>query len=116
MARRQGQLRAGTSGWQYDHWVGVLYPEGLRKRDWFARYAEAFDTVEVNNTFYHLPKPETFDAWREQAPPGFRYTLKFSRYPNFRSYARKFFVCVPNSPKSSLHAGRFGVGHRQVLR
>jgi uncharacterized protein YecE (DUF72 family) len=80
MARRNAQLRVGTSGWQYDHWKGIFYPEDLRKSGWFGHYAGHFDTVEVNNTFYHLPKAQTFDAWREQAPKGFRYALKFSRY------------------------------------
>ncbi len=80
MSPQRATFRVGTSGWQYDHWEEVFYPPELKKSEWFAYYAEHFDTVEVNNTFYHLPDPETFDAWREQAPPGFRYTLKFSRY------------------------------------
>jgi len=79
-ALRPGALRVGTSGWQYDHWKGVFYPPDIPKDRWFAHYAEHFDTVEVNNTFYHLPAAQTFDAWRKQAPDGFLYTLKFSRY------------------------------------
>ena len=47
---------------------------------WFAFYAEHFDTVEINNSFYMLPKPETFDKWREQAPPGFVYAVKANRF------------------------------------
>ncbi len=80
MNARQGSLRIGTSGYQYDHWRGVFYPQGLPRRGWFAHYARHFDTVEINNTFYRLPEAETFDAWREQAPKGFLYSLKFSRY------------------------------------
>jgi len=80
MTRRRGELRVGTSGWQYDHWREVFYPPELKRSGWFGHYADHFDTVEINNTFYHLPKGETFDAWREQAPAGFRYVLKFSRY------------------------------------
>jgi uncharacterized protein YecE (DUF72 family) len=64
--------RVGCSGWMYRHWRGLLYPEGLAQKRWFARYAEDFDTVEINASFYRLPKPETFDGWREKAPPGFR--------------------------------------------
>lgn len=75
-----GRLRVGTSGYQYDHWVGDLYPESLPRSEWFARYARTFDTVEINNTFYGLPGPETFDAWRDRAPGDFLYALKFSRY------------------------------------
>jgi uncharacterized protein YecE (DUF72 family) len=75
-----GTLRIGTSGYQYNHWKGVFYPENLPKKRWFALYAAHFDTVEINNTFYRLPQGHTFTAWREQAPPGFCYALKFSRY------------------------------------
>ncbi len=74
------ELRIGTSGYQYDHWKGGFYPEDLPRERWFERYAEAFDTVEINNTFYHLPGASTFDAWHDAAPPGFRYALKYSRY------------------------------------
>jgi uncharacterized protein YecE (DUF72 family) len=70
----------GTSGYQYDHWKGVLYPEDLPKDRWFETYAEHFDAVEINNTFYHLPEAETFTEWGERAPDGFVYTLKYSRY------------------------------------
>lgn len=75
-----GELRIGTSGFQYDHWQGVFYPENLPKRQWLRHYTRHFDTVEINNTFYRLPQAHTFEAWREQAPPGFVYALKFSRY------------------------------------
>lgn len=75
-----GAFRIGTSGYQYDHWRGVLYPRDLPKKRWFDRYAEEFDTVEINNTFYNLPSASTFDAWREEAPRGFCFALKFSRY------------------------------------
>lgn len=80
MALRPNRYRIGTSGYQYDHWRGKLYEDGLPRREWFGRYARTFDTVEINNTFYHLPAEETFDRWREQAPDGFVYSLKFSRY------------------------------------
>jgi len=73
-------IRIGCSGWIYRHWRGAFYPERLAVKHWFAHYAEHFDTVEINNSFYRLPKAETFDAWREQAPPGFRYAVKANRY------------------------------------
>jgi uncharacterized protein YecE (DUF72 family) len=79
MARR-GRLRVGTSGYVYDHWRGVFYPRALPKTRWFGHYAAQFDTVEINNTFYRLPRPEVFDAWRAAAPRGFCFALKFSRY------------------------------------
>jgi uncharacterized protein YecE (DUF72 family) len=74
------QIRIGCSGWVYKHWRGVLYEEGLAQTRWFERYATEFDTVEINNSFYRLPKPETFDKWRKQAPPGFCYAVKANRY------------------------------------
>ncbi len=80
MTRRKGEFRIGTSGYQYDHWRGVFYPEDIPKTRWYEHYASRFDTVEINNTFYNLPKPETFDDWRKRAPEGFLYVLKFSRY------------------------------------
>jgi len=74
------RLRIGTAGYQYDHWRDVFYPRDLPKRRWFEHYAAHFDTVEVNGTFYSLPRAETFEAWRGAAPEGFVYALKFSRY------------------------------------
>ncbi|NLO05104.1 MAG: DUF72 domain-containing protein [candidate division WS1 bacterium] len=71
---------AGTSGYQYDHWSGVFYPEDLPSSEWFEYYAERFSTVEINNTFYGLPDTEVFADWRRRAPEGFTYILKYSRY------------------------------------
>jgi uncharacterized protein YecE (DUF72 family) len=75
-----GELRIGTSGWVYAHWKGIYYPPDLPQKGWFGHYARDFDTVEINNTFYRLPKPETFEHWGEAAPAGFVYTFKASRY------------------------------------
>jgi uncharacterized protein YecE (DUF72 family) len=70
----------GTSGWHYDHWRGPFYPEDLAKRDFLQYYMERFHTVEINNTFYQLPKEETFIAWRDTVPEGFIFAVKGSRY------------------------------------
>jgi uncharacterized protein YecE (DUF72 family) len=75
-----GSIRIGCSGWIYRHWRGAFYPEKMAQRRWFAHYAETFETVELNTSFYHLPKPESFAKWRDQAPPGFRYAVKASRF------------------------------------
>ncbi|GAQ85151.1 hypothetical protein KFL_002210160 [Klebsormidium nitens] len=75
-----GTLYVGTSGWDYKDWKGPVYPEKLSKKDWFSHYCSVFSTVEVNNTFYRLPAPEVFAAWGQQAPEGFTYALKFSRF------------------------------------
>jgi uncharacterized protein YecE (DUF72 family) len=52
----------GTSGWQYAHWRGLLYPFGLPQGRWLERYAERFATVELNATFYRQPAPDTFEG------------------------------------------------------
>jgi uncharacterized protein YecE (DUF72 family) len=74
------QIRIGCSGWQYRHWRADLYPAELPASRWFAHYATRFDTVEINNSFYRLPPPETFAKWREQAPTRFLYAVKASRF------------------------------------
>jgi uncharacterized protein YecE (DUF72 family) len=73
-------IRIGCSGWQYQHWRGVFYPAELPVDSWLAYYAEQFDTVEINNTFYRLPTAATFAGWGRRAPRGFVYALKASRY------------------------------------
>jgi uncharacterized protein YecE (DUF72 family) len=73
-------VRIGCSGWQYKDWRGGLYPEGLAQRHWLARYAEAFDTVEVNSTFYRLASPNAVQTWVEQTPEDFLFACKASRY------------------------------------
>jgi uncharacterized protein YecE (DUF72 family) len=73
-------VRIGCSGWNYDDWRGRLYPEGLGKARWLRRYAELFDTVEVNSTFYRLASRDAVARWVEETPPGFLFAAKASRY------------------------------------
>jgi uncharacterized protein YecE (DUF72 family) len=73
-------VRIGCSGWMYDDWRGRLYPAREPKRRWLELYATHFDTVEVNNTFYRLARPEMVRGWVEQTPPGFLFAVKASRY------------------------------------
>jgi len=70
----------GTSGWQYRDWKGAFYPERLPQRRWLEFYVTRFPTVEINNTFYSLPKESTFEKWRDETPAGFVVTVKASRY------------------------------------
>jgi uncharacterized protein YecE (DUF72 family) len=74
------EVRVGCSGWSYQSWRGHLYPEGLPASRWLERYAEVFDTVEVNATFYRLVKRATVESWVEQTPKGFLFAVKASRY------------------------------------
>jgi len=84
MSTSRGRFRTGASGYQYDHWKGDFYPEELSKDEWFDHYASVFDCVEINNTFYNLPEAERFDRWRERAPEGFLYVLKYNQYATHR--------------------------------
>lgn len=72
-------VRIGTSGWSYQHWVGVLYAPGLAPAKRLARYVEVFDTVELNASFYRWPKDSTFAGWRDQLPAGFTMSVKAHR-------------------------------------
>jgi uncharacterized protein YecE (DUF72 family) len=74
------RVLVGTSGWQYRDWRGRFYPKDLTQRKWLAYFSERFPTVEVNNTFYNLPREETFVAWREASADGFVLGIKASRY------------------------------------
>ncbi len=74
-------VRIGCSGWNYAHWRnGVFYPPRLPPRRWLDYYAQHFDTVEVNATFYRLPRQAAVANWVEQTPPGFLFAVKMSRY------------------------------------
>jgi uncharacterized protein YecE (DUF72 family) len=74
-------VHIGCSGWQYRDWRdGAFYPPKLPQRRWLEHYATAFDTVEVNSTFYRLAKPDAVRRWVQETPPGFLLTVKASRY------------------------------------
>jgi uncharacterized protein YecE (DUF72 family) len=75
------RVRIGCSGWNYQHWRnGVFYPPRLPARRWLEFYAQHFDTVEVNATFYRLPRETAVANWVQETPPGFLFAVKLSRY------------------------------------
>ena len=74
------EIRIGCSGWNYAHWREVVYPKGLPQSRWLEHYATLFDTVEVNNTFYRLPRRDAVARWVEQSPDDFLFAVKASRY------------------------------------
>jgi uncharacterized protein YecE (DUF72 family) len=80
MARSQHRLRIGCSGWNYAHWRERFYPRGLPTSRWLEHYAEIFDTVEVNATFYRLPTRKACERWTAQTPDDFLFAVKASRY------------------------------------
>jgi uncharacterized protein YecE (DUF72 family) len=73
-------VRIGISGWRYGPWRGVFYPEGLAQRRELEFCAQHFPSVEINGSFYSLQRPEYYDAWYRETPPGFLFSVKGSRY------------------------------------
>jgi uncharacterized protein YecE (DUF72 family) len=73
-------VHIGTSGWTYDHWAGTFYPEGLGRARWRDFYAERFDTVELNASFYRWPGLRPFQGWSRSLPDGFTMSVKASRW------------------------------------
>lgn len=74
------KVYVGTSGYSYKHWQGRFYPQDLSEEKWLAYYVEKLQSVELNNTFYNLPNEHTAEKWREEAPEGFVFSVKASRY------------------------------------
>ena len=80
-ARSPGRAWIGVSGYDYPHWSGSFYPEGLPRRQWLRFASRAFDSIEINGTFYSLKSPDAFRRWSAEADrPGFVFALKGSRY------------------------------------
>ena len=73
-------IRIGTSGWTYQHWQGIFYPDKWPKSRWLEYYIRYFDTVELNATFYRLPKPMTFENWKSRTPDNFVWSVKSSKF------------------------------------
>ena len=74
------KIHIGTSGWHYAHWRGPFYPENIHDDEMLNHYVQHFRTVEINNSFYHLPSQQTFKLWHDQVPDGFIFAVKASRY------------------------------------
>ena len=97
MPARGARALIGCSGWEYKHWKGDFYPELLPRARWFQHYTRTFNTVEINNSFYRLPARTTMTRWRLQAPAGFVYAVKASR---FLTHMKK--LKDPDDPLSML--------------
>jgi uncharacterized protein YecE (DUF72 family) len=93
---KRGVARVGCSGWSYQDWRGRVYPAELPQRRWFEHYAQLFDTVEINNTFYRLPPPSTVEGWAAQAPPGFTFAVKLGQFGSHRMKLRDAESWLPN--------------------
>ncbi len=70
----------GTSGWCFKDWVGVFYPKNLKTSDWLNFYAKHFFCIEINSSFYRLPKKETVQNWLTKVSKDFLFCVKMSRY------------------------------------
>ncbi len=73
------RIALGTSSWQFDAWRGIFYPQDMKVRDYLGYYALQLSTVEVNTTFYAIPRQSTVQRWVESVPDGFSFCLKFPR-------------------------------------
>jgi uncharacterized protein YecE (DUF72 family) len=96
MTERRGTIRIGTSGWTYPHWRGPFYPKDLPDDHRLPFYAERLASVEINNSFYHLPERKTLEHWREATPAGFVFTAKASRYITHMKKLKDADESVPN--------------------
>jgi len=88
MVTKESHFMVGTSGWFYDHWKGVFYPEDLPKKGWFQYYQKYFQTVEINATFYRRFKDQTYFNWANQVAEGFTYVLKVQRIITHRKFLK----------------------------
>ena len=104
--RRTAAIRIGCSGWVYAHWRERFYPSTMPQKDWFRHYAQTFDTVEINNSFYHLPGEQAVASWARQAPPGFLYAVKVNR---FITHMKK--LKDPETPLQNFITRMQGLGH-----
>ena len=99
-------IHIGTSGWSYDHWENVLYPAGLPSAKRLACYVAAFDTVELNASFYRWPRPTVFAGWNRRLPDGFLMSVKA---PRGLTHAKRLY-------EPELWAGRIEAGWHELGR
>lgn len=76
----KGEVRIGISGWRYPPWRGVFYPPDLPQHRELEYASGKFPTIEINGTFYSLQRPESFERWYNDTPPGFVFSIKGARY------------------------------------
>ena len=82
---KQAKIKIGSQGWNYADWVTktageiIFYPRGTKSNEMLTIYAEAFDTVEFDSTFYAIPQPETLENWAKKTPADFTFSLKMPR-------------------------------------
>ena len=87
-APSRGRVRVGCSGWSYNDWRGIVYPDNLPPSQWLAHYATLFNTVELNNTFYRLPTALAVEQWAAAAPENFLFAFKLGAFGSHRKKLR----------------------------
>ena len=103
-------IHIGTSGWSYDHWTDVLYPPGAPPHDRLGLYARAFDTVELNSSFYRWPSDTAFASWRRRLPGHFRFSVKA---PRGLTHAKRLYA--PERWVQRIAAGWHELGDRRAV-
>ncbi len=103
-------IHIGTSGWSYDHWAGVLYPPGVPAHDRLSLYTRAFDTVELNSSFYRWPRSTAFASWRRRLPQHFQFSVKA---PRGLTHARKLYA--PEQWVARIAAGWHELGDKRAV-
>lgn len=86
MPLKPSKFWIGTSGWTYQDWAGIFYPENCPQKSWLNYYAHQFNVVELNATFYRSFPKKTYQHWYETVPEQFRYVIKLSRYITHHKY------------------------------
>ncbi|HKJ40918.1 MAG TPA: DUF72 domain-containing protein, partial [Sunxiuqinia sp.] len=84
MGKKTSEIHIGTSGWSYKHWAGLFYPDDVKPAKYLEYYTSQFDCVELNSSFYHLPKAPTTEGWKVRTPANFLFCPKLSRYISHR--------------------------------
>jgi len=104
------EVYIGTSGFSYPHWKEIFYPQNLQQKDWFLYYTKHFDTVELNVSFYRLPRREVFEGWRKMAGAEFVFAVKgwrmithIRKLKNCQEEIKRFFEAANGLKAKSLN-------------
>src|SRR5262249_53091058 len=100
------EIRIGTSGYHYKHWVGPFYPPAFSPAKMLQYYTQHFDTLELNNSFYRLPSVKAFEAWRDDTPENFIFAVKASRYLTHMKKLKDPESALKNILPRAEHLGR----------
>jgi uncharacterized protein YecE (DUF72 family) len=107
-SKSSGSIRVGVGGWNFPPWRGVFYPEGLVQAKELSYAASKLTAIEINSTYYGSQKPESFRKWASQAPDGFMFSVKASRF----STNRRVLAEGADSIKRFLNSGVTELGDR----